>query len=181
MTSTLHTRRLVLERYGPEDEEAFVALFQDTRVSRWMGDGPSSEAADRALFGRVFTKVYADDLFDVWAVRRDGRLVGHAEIKPTDAVEGYEIIYALTPQVWGNGLGVELAEALVAYGFHTLGLTEVHATVAAANKASLRVLSKVGFTHIRDITENDGSTTLLLTRSISDRSPATPSTGAAPE
>ncbi|MEV0365441.1 GNAT family N-acetyltransferase [Nocardia fusca] len=171
MTSTLHTERLVLERYVLEDEEGFVALFQDTRVSRWMGDGPSSEADDRALFGRVFTMVYADDLFDVWAVRRDGRLVGHAEIKPTDVVEGYEIIYALTPEVWGFGLGRELAEALVAYGFHTLGLAEVHATVAASNRASLNVLTKVGFKHIRDITEDDGSTTLLLTRSISDRSP----------
>lgn len=171
VTSILRTRRLVLQRYVPEDEEGFVALFQDTRVSRWMGDGPSSETADRALFGRIFTKVYADDLFDVWAVRRDGHLVGHAEIKPTDVVEGYEIIYALTPKVWGCGLGVELAEALVAYGFQTLGLTEVHATVAAPNKASLRVLSKVGFRHIRGITENDGSTTLLLTRSVRDRSP----------
>ncbi|NUP28573.1 MAG: GNAT family N-acetyltransferase [Nocardia sp.] len=166
MTSTLRTQRLVLARYVPGDEEGFVALFQDTRVSRWMGDGPSSEAADRALFGRVFTKVYADDLFDIWAVRRDGRLVGHAEIKPAEVVEGYEIIYALAPQVWGCGLGVELAEALVAYGFHTLGLTEVHATVAAPNKVSRHVLSKVGFEHVRDITENDGSTTLLLTRSI---------------
>lgn len=136
-----------------------------------MGDGPSSEAADRALFGRVFTKVYADDLFDVWAVRRGGRLVGHAEIKPTDVVEGYEIIYALTPQVWGCGLGVELAEALVAYGFHTLGLTEVHATVADRNTASLHVLNKVGFKRIRDIAEDDGSTTLLLTRSISEHPP----------
>ncbi len=43
--------------------------------------------------------------------RRDGRLVGHAEIKPTDVIEGYEI------------------------------------------------------------TEGDGSTTLLLAPSISDRSP----------
>lgn len=136
-----------------------------------MGDGPSSEAADRALFGRIFSKVYADDLFDVWAVRRDGHLVGHAEIKATEVVEGYEIIYALTPQVWGCGLGVELAEALVAYGFHTLGLTEVHATVAAPNKVSLHVLSKVGFEHIRDITETDGSTTLLLTRFL-DRATA---------
>jgi RimJ/RimL family protein N-acetyltransferase len=108
VTSTLHTERLVLERYVVEDEEGFVALFQDTRVSRWMGDGPSSEADDRALFGRVFTMVYADDLFDVWAVRRNGRLVGHAEIKPTDVVEGYEIIYALTPEVWGFGLGRRL-------------------------------------------------------------------------
>lgn len=72
---TLRTERLLLERYVPEDEDSFVALFQDVRVSRWMGDGTSSEEDDRALFGRVFTKVYAENLFDVWAVRRDGRLV----------------------------------------------------------------------------------------------------------
>jgi RimJ/RimL family protein N-acetyltransferase len=128
-----------------------------------MGDGPSSEADDRALFGRIFTKVYAEDLFDVWAVRRDGRLVGHAEIKPTEVVEGYEIIYALAPEVWGSGLGRELAEAIVTYGFDALGLTEVHATVAASNKASLVVLDKIGFAHVRDITEDDGSTTRVLT------------------
>ncbi|MFF3332026.1 GNAT family N-acetyltransferase [Streptomyces sp. NPDC002888] len=164
MTSTLRTKRLLLERYVPEDEESFVALFQDTRVSRWMGDGPSSEAEDRALFGRVFTKVYAKDLFDVWAVRRDGRLIGHAEIKRTDVVEGHEIVYALAPEAWGSGLGREVAEAIVAYGFGTLGLTEVHATVAAANKASLALLDKIGFEHVRSLTEDDGSTTLVLTR-----------------
>ncbi|MEV8524237.1 GNAT family N-acetyltransferase [Streptomyces sp. NPDC052000] len=164
MTPTLHTERLLLEPYTPEDEEGFVALFQDTRVSRWMGDGPASEAAVRALFGRIFTKVYAQDLFDVWAVRRDGHLVGHAEIKPTDVVAGHEIIYALAPTAWGSGLGTELAEAVIAHGFDTLGLTEVHATVAAPNKASLTLLSRIGFEHIRDIEEDDGSTTLVLVR-----------------
>jgi RimJ/RimL family protein N-acetyltransferase len=164
VTSTLRTERLLLERYVPEDEDSFVALFQDTRVSQWMGDGPSSEADDRALFGRVFTTVYPANLFDVWAVRRDGRLVGHAEIKRTAEVDGYEIIYALTPEVWGIGLGRELAEAIVTYGFDTLGLSEVHATVAAANEASLALLEKLGFTHVRDITEDDGSTTRVLTR-----------------
>ncbi|MGW0875451.1 GNAT family N-acetyltransferase [Streptomyces sp. NPDC002740] len=164
MTPTLRTRRLLLEPYIPEDEEAFVALFQDTRVSRWMGDGPASEAADRALFGRIFTKVYAQDLFDVWAVRRDGLLVGHAEIKPTDAVGGHEIIYALAPTAWGSGLGTELAEAIVAHGFETLGLTEVYATVAAPNEASLTLLGRIGFEHVRDIEEADGSTTRVLAR-----------------
>ncbi|MER5197384.1 GNAT family N-acetyltransferase [Streptomyces sp. NPDC002755] len=164
MTPTLRTRRLLLEPYIPDDEEAFVALFQDTRVSRWMGDGPASEAADRALFGRIFTKVYAQDLFDVWAVRRDGLLVGHAEIKPTDAVGGHEIIYALAPTAWGSGLGTELAEAIVAHGFETLGLTEVYATVAAPNEASLTLLGRIGFEHVRDIEEADGSTTRVLAR-----------------
>ncbi|MGW7440968.1 GNAT family N-acetyltransferase [Streptomyces sp. NPDC054849] len=164
MTPVLRTERLLLDPYTPEDEEAFVALFQDTRVSRWMGDGPSTEAEDRALFGRVFTKVYAENLFDVWAVRRDGRLVGHAEIKRTEDVGGHEIIYALAPEAWGSGFGTEIAEAIVAYGFATLGLTEVHATVAALNAASLALLARIGFTHVRDAQEDDGSTTRVLTR-----------------
>ncbi|MFE5613777.1 GNAT family N-acetyltransferase [Streptomyces sp. NPDC056524] len=164
MTPTLRTERLLLEPYVPEDEDGFVALFQDARVSRWMGDGTTSEADDRALFGRIFSKVYAEELFDVWAVRRDGRLVGHAEIKRTDQVDGFEIIYALAPEAWGCGLGGEVAEAIVAYGFGTLGLTEVHATVAAPNTASLALLARLGFTHVRDVTEADGSTTRVLTR-----------------
>ncbi|WP_069741735.1 GNAT family N-acetyltransferase [Streptomyces sp. EN23] len=163
MTPTLRTERLLLEPYVPEDEEDFVSLFQDTRVSRWMGDGPSPEAEDRALFGRVFTKVYAQDLFAVWAVRRDGQLVGHAEIKRTDTVDGHEIIYALASAAWGFGLGTELARAVIAHGFDTLGLDEVHATVAAANKASLTLLDRIGFAHVRDIEEDDGSTTRVLT------------------
>ncbi|MFJ6889482.1 GNAT family N-acetyltransferase [Streptomyces californicus] len=164
MTPTLRTERLLLEPYAPEDEEDFVALFQDTDVSRWMGDGPSTEAEDRALFGRVFTKVYAQDLFAVWAVRRDGELVGHAEIKRTEAVDGHEIIYALAPAAWGIGLGTELARALLDHGFGTLGLSEVHATVAAENTASLTLLERIGFEHTRDIEEGDGSTTRVLTR-----------------
>ncbi len=164
MNPTLRTERLVLEPYTPEDEEDFVALFQDTKVSQWMGDGPAPEAADRALFGRIFTKVYAQGLFDVWAVRRDGLLVGHAETKPTEAVGGHEIIYALAPTAWGSGLGTELAEALVAHGFNTLGLDEVFATVAAANEASLTLLARIGFEHVGDVEEDDGSTTRVLVR-----------------
>ncbi|MFG2193429.1 GNAT family N-acetyltransferase [Streptomyces sp. NPDC048639] len=163
MTPDLRTERLLLTPYTPADEEDFVALFQDTRVSRWMGDGPQSEAEDRALFGRVFSKVYAQGLFDVWAVRLDGRTVGHAEIKPTDAVAGHEIVYALTPGVWGRGLGGEIARALVAYGFDALGLDAVHATVAAPNRTSVTLLERIGFVHSRDIREDNGSTTLVLT------------------
>ncbi|MFJ6553473.1 GNAT family N-acetyltransferase [Streptomyces luteogriseus] len=170
MPPTLRTARLLLDPYTPDDEEDFVALFQDTRVSRWMGYGPSPEADDRALFGRIFSKVYARDLFDVWAVRRDGRLIGHAEIKQTDDVAGHEIVYALSPAVWGSGLGTELAEVLVAYGFGTLGLTEVHATVAAENEASLRLLARMGFAHVRDIEEDDGGITRVLTASRTPRS-----------
>lgn len=164
MTPILRTERLLLEPYVPADEDDFVGMFQDERVSRWMGDGPQTEAADRSLFARIFTHVYANDRFDVWAVRRDGKLVGHAEIKPTEVVNGYEIVYALAPDVWRSGLGTELAEALVRYGFDTLELTEISATVDAANVASLVLLSRIGFRHVRDVENKDGSITRVLTR-----------------
>ncbi|MDI3404701.1 GNAT family N-acetyltransferase [Streptomyces cavernicola] len=160
---SLRTSRLRLDPYVPEDEADFVALFQEPRVFRWMGDGTADEDANRALFGRIFSKVYARRLFDVWAVRHEGRLVGHAEIKPTERAGGHELVYALHPDVWGRGLGSELAGVIVAHGFGALGLTEVHATVAAPNEASLAVLRRLGFVHVRDFAEDDGSTTRLLT------------------
>ncbi|MER7460652.1 GNAT family N-acetyltransferase [Micromonospora sp. NPDC126480] len=161
-TPVLRTDRLLLEPYRPDDAEDFVALFADPEVGRFMGDGPLSADEAGALFGRVFTKVYAEDLFDVWAVRHDGRYVGHAEIKRTDQVDGYEIVYALAKPAWGGGLGTELARALVRYGFDTLGLPVVYATVADANRASLALLAKLGFVHERDIAEEDGTTTRVL-------------------
>ncbi|MEU9510683.1 GNAT family N-acetyltransferase [Micromonospora sp. NPDC048170] len=161
-TPTLHTGRLLLEPYRPDDAEDFIALLTDPEVGRFMGDGPLTADEAGALFGRVFTKVYADDLFDVWAVRRDGRHVGHAEVKRTDQVDGHEIIYALAKPAWGAGLGTELARALVRHGFDTLGLPRVYATVAEANHASLALLGKLGFVHERDIAEEDGSVTRVL-------------------
>lgn len=159
----------MLEPYVPEDEEDFVAFFRDTRVSRYMGDGPEPDEANRALFWRVFPNVYDKGAFDVWAVRENGVLVGHAEIKPTEVSGGHELIYALAPAVWGAGLGTELAAAIVDYGFTQLGLAEVHATVAAPNTASLAVLRKLGFAHVRDIPNEDGGLTRLLTCRRPDR------------
>ncbi|GAA3378466.1 GNAT family N-acetyltransferase [Streptomyces sannanensis] len=164
-TSILRTDRLLLDPYRPEDEESFVSLFQDKRVSRWMGNGPQSEAAERALFGRIFSKVYAQMLFDVWAVRQDGRFVGHAEIKRTDEVDGHELVYAIAHDSWGAGLGTEIAQVLVNYGFEELGLSDVHATVAEENQASLALLGRLGFCHVRDIHEDDGTVTRVLTLS----------------
>lgn len=126
-----------------------------------MGDSPSPEAEDRDLFRRIFSKVYAENRFDVWAVRQDGRLVGHAEIKPTEATGGHEIVYVLAHAVWGAGLGTEVASAITRYGFDTLELDDVHATVAPENIASLAVLAKLGFPHARDIIEPDGVVRVL--------------------
>lgn len=162
MSPTLRTARLLLDEYTPADEESFVALLGDERVARWMGDGPEPQDALRALFHRVFD-VYRDDRFDVWAVRMDGRHLGHAELKRTDTVDGHELIYAVEPRSWGRGLGTEVAAELVRYAFEVLRLPAVHATVDAANAGSLALLGRLGFVPVRDLHEDGGAVTRVLT------------------
>ncbi|AZM56215.1 N-acetyltransferase [Streptomyces sp. WAC 01529] len=171
MTPELRSERLALSAYATADEADFVALFQDEAVGRWFGDGMQSAAEDRALFGRIFDLVYAEERFPVWAVRHEGRYVGHAEIKPSPEtwLNGHEIVYGLTRQTWGLGLGTELARLLTSYGHESLGLAEVHATVDSENTASLAVLKRLGYTQAREVPEEDGRTTLLLTSRLPGR------------
>ncbi|MGA4845963.1 GNAT family N-acetyltransferase [Streptomyces sp. G5(2025)] len=175
MTPELRSERLALSAYVAADEALFVALFQDEAVGRWFGEGVQSAAEDRALFGRIFSLVYAEERFPVWAVRYEGRYVGHAEIKPSPEswLDGHEIVYGLSRESWGLGLGTELARLLTSYGHESLGLAEVHATVDSENTASLSVLKRLGYTQGRAIPEDNGRTTLLLT----SRLPAPPPAG----
>jgi ribosomal-protein-alanine N-acetyltransferase len=46
---------------------------------------------------------------------------------------------------WGKGIGTSAALAVVAYGFDTVGLKELHAEVLQRNPPSARLLEKIGF------------------------------------
>lgn len=169
MTPVLRSERLSLSPYVAADEEQFVALLQDEAVGRWFGDGMQSVEQTHALFRRIFGLIYAENQFPVWAVRHEGRYIGHAEIKPSPEpwLDGHEIVYGLFRGSWGMGLGTELARLLTAYGHQTLALSEVHATVDAENIASLTVLKRLGFTQGRSVAEDNGRTTLLMTSVLS--------------
>lgn len=165
-TPALCSERLRLRPYRPDDEDSFVALFQDDHVVRYVGDGRQSEQDDRALFRRIFSKVYADDRFAVWAIEEDGRHVGHAELKPSpsDDVPGWELVYVLAHSAWGRGLGTEAASAIIEHG-EKAGLDEVWATVDAANAASVRLLERLGFESAGRRDEPTGEVLILRRRS----------------
>jgi [ribosomal protein S5]-alanine N-acetyltransferase len=59
--------------------------------------------------------------------------------------------YVLAPDAWGRGLATEIAGASVAHAFGVLDADELYASVLATNKASRRVLEKVGLAVHREI------------------------------
>ncbi len=57
-----------------------------------------------------------------------------------------EILYGISPPEWGRGFAIEVALAVLRYGFERAGLTRVLGIADAGNLASRRVLQKIGMT-----------------------------------
>jgi RimJ/RimL family protein N-acetyltransferase len=83
------------------------------------------------------------------------RYVGRCGLYPSrsedNAVIEDEAVLAfyLARDYWGRGLATEAGAAFVRHGFETLGLRRIHAGMNAENKASIRVVEKLGFTRVR--------------------------------
>ena len=66
--------------------------------------------------------------------------------------EEIEIGYWLAPDYWGKGLATEAAQAVMRYGRDTLGLRQIVAVAQPENKASIRVLKKLGMIREKNVT-----------------------------
>ena len=92
--------------------------------------------------------------FGYWMFRdrQAGHFIGrgglqHFEIEGTIEVEvGYTVQY----KYWGQGFATEMARALVNIGFEQLGLDNIICFALTTNRASQRVMEKVGFTFEQD-------------------------------
>ncbi|MBK6326205.1 MAG: GNAT family N-acetyltransferase [Chloroflexi bacterium] len=61
-----------------------------------------------------------------------------------DGQDEVEVAYTIAPSHWGQGLGAEAAQAILDYGFDTLGLTRLVCLIDEENVASIRVAGKMG-------------------------------------
>lgn len=82
-----------------------------------------------------------------------GAIIGMGGLTPWDW-EGEELIditYRLRQFAWGKGYGGEAAAALVEYGFNSVGLNKITATITPDNLASKKVAQKLGMRFVKSI------------------------------
>ncbi len=92
-------------------------------------------------------------LFD----RSDGRFVGRGGIRHVSigGADEVEIGYAFLKPYWGRGLATELAAESVRIAFEVLHFDELVAFTLPTNRASQRVMEKVGFQFERNVQHAD--------------------------
>jgi [ribosomal protein S5]-alanine N-acetyltransferase len=78
-----------------------------------------------------------------------GALAGFCGLIHREADAPPELMYALAPEYWGQGLATEAARAVLAHGFEQLQSPRITAASDPPNAASVRVLERLGmrFTH----------------------------------
>ncbi len=144
----IETARLRLRRLRASDEADLIALDGDPDVMRYVGSPAGVKSADETI-ERVRQRIQADHgPLGFWRVesRADGTFYGLGALIRMPIGDDIELAYRLDRHAWGRGIASEAGAALVDYAFATVGLSRLVAVTYPDNRASQRVLDKLGFT-----------------------------------
>jgi RimJ/RimL family protein N-acetyltransferase len=135
----IETQRLILRPLRAGDEPDFLALAGDWDVARMTSDIPHPLLPAHA---KAWLKPNGSDVR--FAIELHGRMIGSAGYfrRRSGAAE---IGFWLGRNHWGLGFATEAAAAVVRYGFGVDGYTDFSSAHFADNRASGRVLEKLGF------------------------------------
>jgi ribosomal-protein-alanine N-acetyltransferase len=147
----LTTRRLVMRDFSEGDLPDVLAMRGDPEVARFMDFAAETRAQTRAWLDGVVAhaRTRPRDGYNLAVVHRaTGRVIGwigfgESSRYPTGSGE-HGVGYMFTRAHWGQGYAAEALRAVIDYSFGALGAQRVSAWCWAENRASARVMEKVG-------------------------------------
>lgn len=154
MTIT-ETPRLIIRKLNTNDAAFILTLTNEPSFIANIGDKGIRDlaAAERFIRVGVWTNQPRPGYgqFGV-ALKQSGELIGICGLLFRQNLGLTDIGYALLPSYWGQGYAFEAAEAVLAYGRSTLGLTQIVGLTSKDNIASIRLLQKLGMVFERTVT-----------------------------
>lgn len=165
---TLHvadTQRLIIRRLGVDDAAFILGLVNEPSWLRHIGDKgvrTLSDAERYILNGPV--KMYHDVQFGLYLVALKERLepIGICGLIKRDSLDDVDLGFAFAAKFWGNGYAYESAAAVLLHGKAELGLRRVVAIVSPDNRASIKLLKRLGFEFERNLSLGPSSEKLEL-------------------
>jgi ribosomal-protein-alanine N-acetyltransferase len=140
----LTTERLILREFELTDAEAMFNLNRDEEVLRYTGDKQFESIEDANNFFKNYPD-YEKNGFGRWALvtKGDKKVIGWCGLKKHED-NTVDIGYRIFKNQWNKGYATEASIACLEYGFQVFELDEIIANAATENKASIRVMEKIG-------------------------------------
>ncbi len=148
----LETDRLLFRDHQLDDLEPFCAMEADAEFRRFVGGQPRTRFAAEEKFRRVYLPAIQHRM-GLWAtiLKQESRYIGYCGVYPHIGAAGLipeegVLAFYLARPYWRLGLATEGGLAFIAFAFWELKLSRLVASVEIGNDASMRVLTKLGFT-----------------------------------
>lgn len=145
--------RLIAERLCVEDLGELCRMHQDPIVMITLNGIRSDEQTKQFLYNNL--NHWQRHGYGIWIFRdkENGRFVGRGGLRNVcvDGNDEIELAYALMAEYWGFGIATEMASAILTVGFDFLNIENVVCFTLTSNRASQRVMEKVGFQYQRDM------------------------------
>jgi len=145
MPDVIETERLRLRPFELGDVSDVLSYAQDPEWARYLRALPRPyERGDAERF--IARQLLLDRAtHPTWAIEYEGTVIGGINFRLNVEHRSAELGYSVARSLWNRGLCTEAARAVIDHAFSTHeGLNRVHARADDQNKASQRVMEKVG-------------------------------------
>lgn len=149
------TKRLIIRRFTMKDAPAVLEFSGNKRVVEPTGDNVISSIDEAEnIIQNIWLKEYDKYGYARMAVihKKESKLIGFAGLKYETEWRATDIGYRFLPEYWGKGIATEAALPFLFYGFKVLGLPKIVGAAFPSNKASCRVLEKIGLVYKKEVT-----------------------------
>ena len=152
----LETERLILRHFELSDAEAVLNYSVNPEVTRYTGDADEVQTLDDAkhVITHIWHRDYEKFGYGRFALveKESDLVIGFCGLKYLPDYDKTDLGYRMLPEYWGRGYATESSQAALDYGKNVLKLKEVVGLADVNNIASQKVLLKLGFSEVKEMT-----------------------------
>lgn len=154
MNWVLQSLRLELQPCTDADIDLLLDHWTQPSVRRYLFDDRITDWETVAGFVAASQASFQKYNYGLWVlIGTENQFQGVCGF--CDPLEKCDLIFSIAPLYWGQGLATESAQCVRQYAFDTLKFPQITSTVDQPNKASIKVLEKLGMSLVKEALNNN--------------------------
>ena len=163
------TERLLIRPLIIADEDFYCYQYTDSKMMRVIGEPLTKAQAIAAFYRAIKANASTKNIVRTWAIvnKANNEIIGTQALswlaakqatKPSNhPIAQVEIGIMLATKANGKLLPEEAVSALMEHGFNQLNIDRINAFYANINRATKRILKKIGYIFEAELQDNDSS------------------------
>ncbi|MER2038162.1 MAG: GNAT family N-acetyltransferase [Solibacillus sp.] len=148
----LESERLFLRPISLEDTEDMYEYTADEETTKFLFDTHKDLTQTKKMIENYYLKEPIGKYAMV--LKKSNKMIGAIEFRVHEWNKSGELGFTLNRNFWGKGYMTEAGKLILNLAFHTLELERVFSESDTRNKASSKLMSRLGMTHEGTLRKN---------------------------